>query len=93
MLSARVEKSSSAKSHFLSPLHHPALTFPEKDLSIRAVVQDKAVTRLQGALSERVLCCHESNRHGSGSIGHLQGRMGRRMKELPSREKYRFSGD
>lgn len=73
MFAQRVETSISAKRHFLNPLPHPAPTFPDKDPSVRAVVQNEAVTRLQRALGERVLRCHQSDRHGSGGIGHLQG--------------------
>lgn len=48
-----------------------ALTFPDEDLAIRAVVQDEAVTGLQSALGEGVLCCHQCNGHASTGIGHL----------------------
>lgn len=50
---------------------HPALTFPDKDLSIGAVVQNEAVARLQSTLGERVLCCHQCDGHASTGIGHL----------------------
>lgn len=55
-----------------NPPHHPALTFPDKDLAIGAVVQNEAVAGLQGALGERVLCCHQGDGHASAGIGHLQ---------------------
>lgn len=48
------------------------LTFPDKDLAIRAMVQNEAVTGLQGALSKRVFPCHQSNGHATTSIGNLQ---------------------
>lgn len=51
---------------------YPTLTFPDKDLSIRAVVQNKAVAGLQGALGKGVLCCHKSDGHSSAGVRHLQ---------------------
>lgn len=53
-------------------MQHPARTFPDKDLSIWAVVQNEAVAGLQGALGERVLCCHQRDGHASAGIRHLQ---------------------
>lgn len=47
------------------------LTFPDKDLSIEAVVQDEAVAGLQGALGERVLSCYERDDHGAAGVGNL----------------------
>lgn len=46
-------------------------TFPEEDLAIGAMVQDKAVSGLQHILREGVLTCHQSDRHVSAGIGHL----------------------
>lgn len=51
----------------------PSPTFPDKDLSIAAVVQDEAVAGLQGALGERVLFCHHRDGHATAGIRHLQG--------------------
>lgn len=50
---------------------HPALTFPDKDPTIGAMVQDEAVAGLQGALGERVLLCHQCDGHAATGIGHL----------------------
>lgn len=49
------------------------LTFPDKDLSIEAVVQDEAVAGLQGALRERVLSRNERDGHGAAGVGNLDG--------------------
>lgn len=57
--------------YHLNPLQLPALTFPDEDPAVRAVVQDEAVTGLQGALGEGVLCCHQCDGHASTGIGHL----------------------
>lgn len=58
----------------LHPLRHPAaLTFPDEDLAIGAVVQNEAVAGFQGALGERVLCCHQRDGHASVGVGHLHG--------------------
>lgn len=48
-------------------------TFPDKDLSIGAVVQDEAVAGLQGALGERVLFRHHRDGHATAGIRHLRG--------------------
>lgn len=48
-------------------------TFPDKDLSIGAVVQDEAVAGLQGALGERVLFRHHRDGHATVGIRHLAG--------------------
>lgn len=48
-------------------------TFPDKDLSICAVVQDEAVAGFQGALGERVLFRHHCDGHVTAGIGHLWG--------------------
>ena len=54
------------------PLQPLALTFPDEDLAVRAVVQNEAVSGVQRTLSERVLCCHQGDGHPSAGIGHLQ---------------------
>lgn len=57
------------------------LTFPDKDLSIEAVVQDEAVAGLQGALRERVLSCYERDSHGAAGVGNLH-RSGNQMRRF-----------
>jgi len=46
-------------------------TFPNKDLSICAMVQNEAVIGAQGCLGEGVLICHQGNRHVPSPIGDL----------------------
>lgn len=52
-------------------MQHPALTFPDKDPTIGAMVQDEAVAGLQGTLGEWVLLCHQRDGHAAAGIGHL----------------------
>lgn len=56
-----------------------ALTFPDEDPAVRAVVQNEAVAGLQGALGKRVLCCHQRDGHSSTGIRHLQRRKKREL--------------
>lgn len=46
-------------------------TFPNKDLSICAMVQDEAVICTQGCLGEGVLICHQGHCHVPSPIGDL----------------------
>lgn len=46
-------------------------TFPNKDLSISAMVQDEAVISVQGCLGEGVLICHQGHCHVPSPVGDL----------------------
>lgn len=46
-------------------------TFPNKDLSVCAMVQNEAVICTQGCLGEGVLICHQGDCHVPSPIGDL----------------------
>ena len=49
-------------------------TFPDKDVSVDAVVQDEALAGLQSILGERILLGYHGNLHFPPRIGHLRDR-------------------
>lgn len=59
---------------FVANLNSQELTFPDEDFPIGAVIQNEAVSGLQGTLGKRVLSCHQGDGHASTGIGHLQQR-------------------